>query len=116
MKTAIKIFWPFGRFRIKGQKQHNSDFQSHFSMSKISRIFLNFFSLKNIKKAKNIFMAVFMVFWPCLLTAKLSCLQKNNFGHTNVTVKVDQSESNFCFCSISQKIELEKIILGNISM
>ena len=26
-KTAIKYFWPFGRFRIEGQKQQNSDFQ-----------------------------------------------------------------------------------------
>ena len=27
-------------------------------------------------------MAVFVVLWPYLLTTKLSCLQKNNFGHT----------------------------------
>ena len=27
-------------------------------------------------------MAVFVVLWSCLLTTKLSCLQKNNFGHT----------------------------------
>ena len=27
-------------------------------------------------------MAVFVVPWPYLLTNKLSCLQKNNFGHT----------------------------------
>ena len=43
-------FWPFGRFRIEGQKQQNSDFQSHFSMSKIHRIL--FFSLKNIKNGE----------------------------------------------------------------
>ena len=30
------------------QKVPKSDFQSHFSMSKIIGIFLNFFSLKNI--------------------------------------------------------------------
>ena len=27
-------------------------------------------------------MAVFVVLWPYLLTTKLSCLRKNNFGHT----------------------------------
>ena len=27
-------------------------------------------------------MAIFIVLWSCLLTTKLSCLQKNNFGHT----------------------------------
>jgi hypothetical protein len=27
-------------------------------------------------------MAVFAVLWPYLLTTKLSCLHKNNFGHT----------------------------------
>ena len=54
MKTAIKYFWPFCRFRIEGRKQQNSDFQSHFSMSKIDRILLNFFSLKNIKKGEQL--------------------------------------------------------------
>ena len=29
-------------------------------------------------------MAIFVVLWSYLLTTKLSCLQKNNFGHTNV--------------------------------
>ena len=28
-------------------------------------------------------MAVFIVLWPYSFTTKLSCLQKNNFGHTN---------------------------------
>ena len=28
-------------------------------------------------------MAIFVVLWSYLLTIKLSCLQKNNFGHTN---------------------------------
>ena len=50
MKMAIKYFWPFGRFRIEGQKQQHSDFQSHFSMSKIDRIFLNFFIIEKYKK------------------------------------------------------------------
>ena len=34
----------------------------------------------NAQKAKNIFMTIFIVHWPCLLTTKLSCLQKNNWG------------------------------------
>ena len=29
------------------------------------------------------FKAVFIVLWPHLLTTKLRCLLKNNFGHTN---------------------------------
>ena len=49
MKTTIKYFWPFGCFRIEGQKQQNSDFQGHFSMPKIDQIFLNFFFIKEYK-------------------------------------------------------------------
>ena len=45
-----KYFWPFGRFRIEGRKQQNSDFQSHFSMSKIDQILLNFFFTLEYKK------------------------------------------------------------------
>ena len=82
------------------------------------RIFLKFFSLKNIKKESNfcyfhtlitlilmcsvpkrgpnfiiterpkIFMTVFIVLWPYLLTTKLRCLQKNNIGHTKLTVLI----------------------------
>ena len=37
-------------------------------------------------KAKNIFMAIFVVVWPYLLTTKLRCSQKNNIGHTNLDV------------------------------
>ena len=29
-------------------------------------------------------MAIFIVLWPYLLTIKLRCLQKNNFGHANL--------------------------------
>ena len=28
-------------------------------------------------------MAIFIVLWPCLFTTKLSCLQKNKWGHAN---------------------------------
>jgi hypothetical protein len=36
-------FWPFGHFRIQGQKRPNVYLQSHFSVSKIGRIVLIFF-------------------------------------------------------------------------
>ena len=44
---------------LKVEKQHNSDFQSHFSMSKIGGIFLNFFSLKNIKKEDQLLLLTY---------------------------------------------------------
>ena len=31
-------------------------------------------------------MAIFVVLWPYRLTTKLSCLQKDSFGHTNALV------------------------------
>ena len=40
------------------------------------------FDLQFYRKDKNIFMAVFIVLRSCLFATKLSCLQKNNFGHT----------------------------------
>ena len=43
-----KFFKLCGHLSKICQKLQNSDFQSQFSMSKIIRIFLNFFSLKNI--------------------------------------------------------------------
>ena len=39
------------------------------------------------RKAKSIFMAVFIVLWPYLPTTKLRCLQKNKIGHTKDGVK-----------------------------
>ena len=54
MKVVIKYFWPFSRFRIEGRKPQNSDFQNHFPLSKIFRIHLNFFSLKNINNGENL--------------------------------------------------------------
>ena len=44
------------------QKMPISDFQSQFSMSKIVRIFLFFFSLKNINLARSIFFVI-DIFW-----------------------------------------------------
>ena len=54
MKTIIKYFWPFDWFRIEGRKQHNSDFQSHFAMSKIGEILLIFF-IEEYKKGRPTF-------------------------------------------------------------
>jgi hypothetical protein len=64
MKTAIKYFWPFRRFRIEGRKKHNSDLQSHFSMSKIYGIFLNFFFIEEYQKRRPTFINnVFWLLW-----------------------------------------------------
>ena len=54
MKMGMKHVWPFHRFRIEGRKQQNSDFQSHFSMSKINRILLNFFFTLEYKKGEQL--------------------------------------------------------------
>ena len=40
-------------------------------------------SILKWQKGQKYFMAVFIVLVPYLLTTKLRCLQKNNFGHTN---------------------------------
>ena len=78
-------------------------------MSKIDQIFLNFFSLKNIKKKSSFYHWYILITfqpsilkWPKgqkyfyghfhtslalhLLTTKLRCLQKNIIGHTNLYV------------------------------
>ena len=49
-----KYFWPFGRLRIAGQKQHNSDVQSQFAIPKIGGILLIFLLLQNIKKGDQL--------------------------------------------------------------
>ena len=60
-------------------------------------------------KAENGLITIFKVYWPCLLTTKLSCLQKNQSGQTKLVhilltilwkgcrmnVKVNVSDSNF---------------------
>ena len=39
-------------------------------------------SILKWRKGEKYFEAVFIVLWPYLLTTKIRCLQKNNFGHT----------------------------------
>ena len=42
-------------------------------------------------------MAIFVILWSYLLTTKLSCLQKNNFGHTNQgTLEKQESICPYC--------------------
>ena len=43
--------------------ENNSDFQSHFSMSKIVGIFLIFFSLKNPKMRPTFIIGIFVPIW-----------------------------------------------------
>ena len=45
------------------------------------------FNSKTTERPKIFFLAIFIVLWPYLLTDKLRCLQKNNIGHTNVSVE-----------------------------
>ena len=40
------------------------------------------FNSKMTERPKIFLMVIYIVLWPCLLTTKLSCLQKTNFGHT----------------------------------
>ena len=44
---------------IKGQKQHNSDFQSHFSASSIGRILLNFFFIEKYKRGERLLLLTY---------------------------------------------------------
>jgi hypothetical protein len=41
--------------------------------------------------AKNIFMAISIVLWPYLLTTKIRWLQKNNIGHTNSGIELNEN-------------------------
>ena len=73
---------PLVHFSNEGQKWPKSDFQSQFFMSKIIRIFLNFFSFKNMNLGEhflllkvfhnfefwiNLFSKMMPNFWPLLL-------------------------------------------------
>ena len=51
-------------------------------------------------------MVVFIVRWPCLLTTKLSCLQKNKSGQTNIYVHALSSRHNFKIGAWLQKQNL----------
>ena len=56
-------------------------------------------------KGQKYFMAIFVVLQSYLLTTKLSCLQKNNFGHTKPAVHRTQPE-NRCHVDVLSLVEL----------
>ena len=59
-KIALKKNWTFSDKVVdRPAKLHNSDFQSHFSMSKIIRIFLNKISLENINLGAQLLKKLF---------------------------------------------------------
>ena len=91
----------------KNQKDPPSNFWDRKMTLKVRIVFdLQFY---NKWKAKTIFITVFKLHWPCWLTTKLSCLQKNQSGQTKLAyilltilwkgcrmnVKVNVSDSNF---------------------
>ena len=83
------FFWTFSVEIIRPAKLQNSDIQSHFSMSKIIRIFPIFFSLENINLGAQLLSKTFFdssIFknnlflkWCCqiLIFAGLITLAKN---------------------------------------
>ena len=88
MKIAIKIFLAFRSF-------YNQSYQN-MTRTKVEKDSVDFWHRKmtlnfavfdlgfwSNQKAKNIFMAVFIVLWSYLLTTKLRCLQNNNTEHTS---------------------------------
>ena len=60
MKTTIKYFWPFCRFRIEGWKQHNSDFQSFFYVKNWWN-HSDFFHWRISKKEANFYYIHFLI-------------------------------------------------------
>ena len=68
----------------------------HFSISRISQIFMILFSLKNTEMVRyqikpnswKIFIAVFIDLWPCLFTTKLCYAQLLKWGHSSKVAAV----------------------------
>ena len=48
-------------------------------------------------------MAILVVLWSYLLTTKLSCLQKNNIGHTNVDADVNKKSASGSKTTVARK-------------
>ena len=55
LATGFETGTPYGRFVIEGWKQHNSDFESHFSKLKIGKILLIFFHWRIQKRESNFY-------------------------------------------------------------
>ena len=83
----IKVGLLFLYSSMKKNQKDSANFW-HRKMTLKIRIglFLTFDS-KMTERPKNIFMDIFIVLWPYLLTTKLSCLQKNKSGQTKCTAK-----------------------------
>ena len=84
------------------QKVPKSDFQSHFSMSKIIQIFLNFFSLKNISLEEGFLLLSFfekLNFWTILFSEMVPNFWRSEW--TSVKVK---SKNYFHFTDFFAKI------------
>ena len=71
-------------------------------------------------------MAGFIVVWPYALTTKLSCLQKNNFGHTKGQLiskgllssfnSSKKRRKNFCPSRLGQKLNISSSFFGRIEV
>ena len=75
------------------QKVHKSDFQSQFQQSKIVRVFLIFFSLKNRSRVFviEVFEPVFFLKWGQFLTVLVNICEsqiKNIFSFTDFFAKI----------------------------
>ena len=79
--TIVKVALLFSYPSIKKMKRIRSIFDKEKRLWKSEYCCFRPSILKQ-QKAKNIFMDIFVLLWPYLLTPKLSCLQKDNFGHT----------------------------------
>ena len=82
--TKIKVSIIFSYSSLKKNKKDLVNFWHRKMTLKVRIVLVLTFSFnsKMTEIQKNVFMAVFVVLWPYLLTTKLSFLKKNNFGHT----------------------------------
>ena len=89
-QKSMESFWIFFIEEYKREDQLLSliYFDNFDFLSTLLSLVLNFGPIltSNSKRPKGqkYFIAVFIVLWPFLLTTKLSCLQKNQSGHTTI--------------------------------
>ena len=92
--TIIKVALLFLYSKVKKMRMIQSIFDIEQWLWKLEFCCFRPSILKRLN-AKNIFMAVFIVLWPYLLTSKLRYLQKINIGHTRHTVSFRKLELKF---------------------
>ena len=82
------------RDTVDGKKveKDSVDFWHRKMTLKVRILLFLTFNSKTTEWPKIFFMAIFIVLWPYLLTTKLRCLQKNNFGHTKYTYQASYKE------------------------